>query len=134
LATGLRGEPEVDGLATLDGDTVQVILWSYHDDIVAVPAAPVRVTIKVPASFGSAVRLSHLRVDEAHGDAYTVWLSQGSPANPSAEQIAALEAAMDPSLLVPDSTVEVAKDGTVRVTFELPRFGVSLIAVQPASL
>ena len=43
-------------------------------------------TINVPARFGSSVRVSHLRVDEAHGDAYTVWVSQGMPASPSAAE------------------------------------------------
>ena len=92
LANGVRGEPEIDGMATLDGAAVQVLVWNYHDDIVTVAATPVHLTIKVPASFGSSVRVSHLRVDESHGDAYTVWVSQGMPASPSAAQVAALQA------------------------------------------
>ena len=92
LANGVRGEPEIDGMATLDGAAIQVLVWNYHDDIVTVAATPVHLTIKVPASFGSSVRVSHLRVDESHGDAYTVWVSQGMPASPSAAQIAALQA------------------------------------------
>ena len=79
-------------MATLDGDAVQVLVWNYHDDIVTVAATPVHLTIKVPASFGASVRVSHLRVDESHGDAYTVWVSQGMPASPSAAQVAALQA------------------------------------------
>ena len=111
LADGVRGQPDVDGMATLDGDAVQVLVWNYHDDLVTVAATPVHLTINVPASFGSSVRVSHLRVDESHGDAYTVWVSQGMPASPSAAQVAALQQAMDPSLLVPDRTVAVSADG-----------------------
>ena len=129
LADGVRGAPQIDGMATLDGDAVQVLVWNYHDDIVTVAATPVHLTINVPASFGSSVRVSHLRVDESHGDAYTVWVSQGMPASPSAAQIAALQAAMDPSPLVPDRTVAVAADGAVAVDFDLPRFGVSLVTI-----
>ena len=103
LVNGVRGEPQIDGMATLDGDAVRVLVFHYHDDIVTVAATPVRLTIKVPARFGSRVRVSHLRVDESHGDAYTVWVSQGMPASPSAAQVAALQAAMDPSPLVPDT-------------------------------
>ena len=77
------------------------------------------------------MRVSHMRVDESHGDAYTVWVSQGMPAAPSAAQVAALQQAMDPSSLVPDSTVLVAADGSVSVDFDLPRFGVSLLTVAP---
>ena len=108
LANGVRGEPDVDGMATLDGAAVQVLVWNYHDDIVTVAATPVHLAIKVPASFGPSARVSHLRVDESHGDAYTVWVSQGMPASPSAAQVAALQQAMDPSSLVPDGTVAVA--------------------------
>ena len=115
-----------------DGDAVQVLVWNYHDDIVTAAATPVHLTINVPASFGSSVRVSHLRVDESHGDAYTVWVSQGMPASPSAAQLAALQQAMDPSPLVPDRTVAVAADGSVGVDFDLPRFGVSLVTITPA--
>jgi xylan 1,4-beta-xylosidase len=131
VANGVRGEPQVDGMATLDGAAVQVLLWNYHDDIVAVAATPVHLAISVPASFGSSVRVSHLRVDESHGDAYTVWVSQGMPASPSAAQVAALQRAMDPALLGPDRTVSVAADGSVAVDFDLPRFGVSLVTIRP---
>jgi xylan 1,4-beta-xylosidase len=133
LANGVRGQPQVDGMATRDDAAVQVLMWNYHDDIVTVAATPVYLTVKVPASFGSSVRVSHLRVDESHGDAYTVWVSQGMPANPSATQIAALQQAMDPSLLVPDSTAAVAADGSVAFDFDLPRFGVSLVVIAPAT-
>lgn len=133
LANGVRGQPEVDGIATLDGAAVQILVWNYHDDIVSIAATPVHLAIKLPASFGSSARVSHLRVDESHGDAHAVWVSQGRPAKPSAAQIAALQQAMDPSLLVPDSTVAVPADGVVGVDFALPRFGVSLVTITPAA-
>jgi xylan 1,4-beta-xylosidase len=132
LADGARGEPDVDGLATLDGDAVQVLVWNYHDDLVAASAAPVRLAITVPARFGARVRVSHLRVDESHGDAYTAWVARGMPASPSAADISALRQAMEPAPLVPDSTVAVAADGSIAVDFELPRFGVSLVTIVPA--
>jgi xylan 1,4-beta-xylosidase len=131
LANGVRAEPDVDGLATLDGDVVQVLVWNYHDDIVTVATTPVHLAIRLPASFGPSARVSHLRVDESHGDAYTLWVSQGLPASPSAAEVAALRAAMDPSPLGPDRTVAVGADGAVALDFDLPRFGVSLVTVTP---
>jgi len=133
LTNGVRDQPEVDGMATLDGDVIQVLVWNYHDDVVTVPATPVHLALKVPASFGSGARVSHLRVDESHGDAYTVWLSQGMPASPSAAQFAALQQAMEPSSLVPDRTVAVATDGSLCADFDLPRFGISLLTILPAA-
>jgi xylan 1,4-beta-xylosidase len=123
LTNGVRDQPEIDGMATLDNATVQVLVWNYHDDIVTAAATPVHLAINVPASFGACVRVSHLRVDDTHGDAYTVWVSQGMPASPSAAQVAALQQAMDPSPLVPDETLAVAASGSVGVDFDLPRFG-----------
>ncbi len=59
LVNGVRGAPEVDGMATLnettDGAAVQVLVWNYHDDVVAVAATPVHLAIKVPARFGARV-------------------------------------------------------------------------------
>jgi xylan 1,4-beta-xylosidase len=133
LASGVGVKPDVDGMATLDGAAVQVLVWNYHDDIVTAAATPVHLTIKVPADFGASVRVSHLRVDTSHGDAYTVWVSQGMPATPSAVQLAALQQAMEPSPLVPDRAAAVAADGSVVVDFDLPRFGVSLVTVTPAA-
>ena len=134
LENGVRGEPDVDGMATLDGDAVQVLVWNYHDELVTAAAARVHLTIRVPVSFGPMVRVAHLRVDESHGDAYSVWVSQGMPASPSAPELAALKQAMDPKPLAPDQTLAATADGFVAVDFDLPRFGVSLltIASEPA--
>jgi len=132
LANGVAGDPDIDGMATRDGATVQVLLWNYHDELVTADATPVHLAIAVPASVGARMRVSHLRVDEGHGDAYAVWAAQGMPASPSPAQIAALQQAMEPALLVPDSTVPVAADGSVSIDFDLPRFGVSLVTVAPA--
>jgi xylan 1,4-beta-xylosidase len=132
LANGVRGLPDIDGIAALDGSEIRVLVWNYHDDIVTAAASPVRLAVKLPASFGTRVRVSHQRVDETHGDAYTVWVSQGMPASPSTAQIAALQQAMDPALLVADRTMAVPASGSVGVDFDLPRFGVSLVTLVPA--
>ncbi len=128
LADGVRAQPDIDAMATLNGSQVQVLVWNYHDVLETVAASPVSLSIRVPASFGTLATVSHLRVDETHGDAYTVWVSQGSPATPSPAQLAALQQAMVPSLLQPDETVAVTA-GAVNVTFDLPRFGLSLITL-----
>ena len=132
LANSVRGTPDIDAMATLNGQSVQVLVWNYHDDLVTTTAAPVQLAVKVPASFGSSVTVSHMRVDESHGDAYTVWTGQGSPATPSAAQVLAMQQAMDPMPLNPPQTVAVTA-GTVSLSFDLPRFGISLLTIGPAS-
>jgi xylan 1,4-beta-xylosidase len=133
MANGVQDQPDIDGIAASDGAAIRILVWNYHDDIVSVPATPVRVIVKVPASFGPSVRVAHLRVDESHGDAYTVWSSQGMPSPPSLAQVAALQAAMNPSALSADETLGVDSEGSVAVDFDLPRFGVSLLTLSPAS-
>jgi xylan 1,4-beta-xylosidase len=132
LENGMRGDPEIDALATLNGDSVQVLVWNYHDDLVPVAATPVHLSVRLPGSFGARATVSHLRVDDSHGDAYTVWVSQGMPSQPSAAQVAALKQAMDPSLITADGGAVVRADGTVSIDFDLPRFGVSLLTLEPA--
>jgi xylan 1,4-beta-xylosidase len=129
LENGVRGEPDIDGMATLDGGVVRVLMWNYHDHVSAAPARAVHLSVKVPASLGNSLKVSHLRVDESHGDAHSLWLAQGAPASPSDEQLAALNAAMSPASFVPDRTVPVGADNSVTVDFELPRFGVSLVTI-----
>jgi hypothetical protein len=99
---------------------------------VGVAATPVHLTVTLPEGFGDNVRVSHLRVDETHGDAHSVWVGQGMPASPSEAELAALRQAMDPSPLVPDTTLAASADRTVSLDFELPRFGASLLTLEPA--
>ncbi len=131
MASSVRGaQADVDAMATLNGNAIQILVWNYHDDLVTVPDSPVHLSVKIPASFGSQVVANHLRVDANHGDAFTVWATQGSPAAPSATQIAALQAAMQPSPLGPDQTLAVT-GGAVALDFTLPRHGVSLVTLRP---
>ncbi|HEU4578942.1 MAG TPA: hypothetical protein VFS67_11845 [Polyangiaceae bacterium] len=131
LEDGVRAEPEIDGMAARDGSVLRVLVWNYHDDLVPAASASVQLAIQVPPEFGSNVRVSHLRVDESHGDAYSVWVARGAPEQPSAADLAALQQAMSPALLAPDLTVAVV-DGKVVLDFALPRFAVSLLTIAAA--
>jgi len=132
LAQGVRGRSDIDGMATLDGDRIQVLVWNYHDDLESPSPAPVRLTVAVPPYFGTRVRTSHLRVDDSHGNAHVIWIGQGSPSDPTPAQRAALEQAMEPATLVPDAVLAVAAERSVGVDFDLPRFGVSLLTIESA--
>jgi xylan 1,4-beta-xylosidase len=130
LAGSARQQADVNAMATRNGLEVDVLAWNYADDIVTVASTPVALSVQVPTGFGPSASVSHLRVDDTHGDAYTVWVSQGSPAAPSAAQLAALQQAMDPVELQPAQTVDVT-GATVALSFDLPRFGMSLVTIAP---
>lgn len=129
LKNGVRGEPDIDGMAVKSPGSVMALIWNYHDDIVQ--AAPAGITLKVtlPAGFPSQVRLTHYRMDTTHSNAYTAWLKLGSPQSPSAAQTAQLKAAMALETLAPPALVS-AVNGVVTQTFDLPRHGVSLVVIE----
>jgi xylan 1,4-beta-xylosidase len=129
LTNSVRKQPDIDAMATLNSNRIQVLLWNYHDDLVAAPASPVQLSVKVPASFGSSVSVTHLRVDDTHGNAYAVWTSLGSPTLPTAQQQLEMQQAMAPTPLGAAQSVTVAA-GTVRLNFDLPRFALSLLTLE----
>jgi len=132
LEGSVRQEPDVDALAAIDGDRIQILVWNYHDDLVDAEPAPVTLSVSVPPAFGDRALVMHTRVDDTHGDAFTVWVAQGRPATPSAEQLAALRDAMEPAVLEPEHAVDVS-GGAVNLSFDLPRFGISLLTLAPSN-
>jgi xylan 1,4-beta-xylosidase len=132
IANGIRDQPDVDALATIDGDKIQILVWNYHDDIEHVPPTPVTLDVSIPAEFGGKASLTHTRVDDTHGNAFAVWAAQGKPETPSETQLSELRAAMHPGVLDSERIVE-ATSGPVTLSFELPRFGISLITLVPAN-
>jgi xylan 1,4-beta-xylosidase len=129
LAEGVRGTPDVSAMASLEGDRVSVLLWHYHDDDVPGPDAAVTLEISgLPLARGR-VRLTHYRIDATHSNSYSAWRRMGSPAAPSADQYAQLEAAGRLTTLGPAREVAVA-GGATTVTFTLPRQAVSLLVLE----
>jgi xylan 1,4-beta-xylosidase len=126
LTTGVRAAPDVDAMATHDGNTAAILLWNYHD--AATPADPTMTTVQlhgIPASIKRTLLL-HYRIDETHSNAYTVWKTMGSPQQPTAEQLARLKAAGQLEMLGSPEWIEV-HDGSATVTTDLPRQGISLL-------
>lgn len=130
MKDGVREQPEVDALAAVRGDRIQVLVWNYHDELAPAEPAHVALNVALPRRFGASALVTEVRVDSTHGDAYGVWTAQGSPEVPSDQQLAELREAMEPVVLQPEHLVD-ASDGTLRLTFELPRFGLSLFTIAP---
>jgi xylan 1,4-beta-xylosidase len=128
LATGVRGAPDIDAMATRADREMAVLVWNYHDD--ELPAAPAAVRLAINGVPNSAARVlvQHYRIDGEHSNAYTVWKRMGSPQQPTPEQYAQLEAA---GQLQPLGSPEwrTPQAGTLGIEFALPRHGVSLVRV-----
>jgi len=127
LKDGVRGaEPDIDAVATRGDHEVAVLVWNYHDDDTPAAASPVHLTL---AGVPNRVLVEHFRIDDDHSNAYTAWTRMGSPAAPSPEQYAALEAAGQLQLLHSPEWM-AAKEGKLELSFRLPRQSVSLISVK----
>jgi xylan 1,4-beta-xylosidase len=127
LRSGVKGRPDVGAVATRGERLLAVMIWNYHDDDVAGPAAPVEAALRgLPAG---KVELRHWRVDGAHSNSYEVWKRMGSPARPDTAQYAELERAGQLALAGSPEWL-TAKQGAITLRFDLPRQGVSLLEIR----
>jgi xylan 1,4-beta-xylosidase len=121
---GVREQPDVNAIATRRDRAIAVLVWNYHDD--DLPAAPAEIDLVVEHVPDGPVTLEHFRVDADHSNAYEVWKRMGAPQSPSAEQYRQLQKAGQLEQLEAPQRVS-ASGGQFRVSFTLPRQGVSLV-------
>jgi len=126
LKSGVRGQPDVLGFASIDKNELCVLLWHYHDDDVPGPAAEITVILKGIAGSTNGVKVELSRIDEDESNAFAAWKKMGSPQQPTPEQYAQIEKAGQLSTLGPikDLTVE---HGAITAGVPLPRQAVSLL-------
>lgn len=127
---------DVGILATRRGEEqVAVLVYNSRDKITASGETPVRLQLS-GLPFDEAV-LAHYRIDEAHGDPFTVWEGMGDPTQPaakhlgapdlpSAEQYDELWRHQELALLEPPRAVHV-EGGQLELAFTLPLPAVSLL-------
>jgi xylan 1,4-beta-xylosidase len=133
LNDGVRGAADINGMAALDGETVRVLIWSYHDDLVPAEPTPVRLRIRLPEGIPAERLLTHWRVDDANSNAFTAWTNLGGPQAPDTAQMHAMRNAMELQALGAPATV-TAVDGVAAIAFDLPRHGLSLVELGPLSI
>ena len=136
LKSSVRGQPDINGMAVVDDQSVKILLWNYHDFLVPAEPASIQLKVKLPPDFGSKARVIHYRIDDTHSNAYAKWLELGSPQNPDAEMLAKLKTAMELEMLEPTKLIDIT-DSEATLKFELPRFGLSLVVhrkVSPSGL
>jgi len=127
-ARGVRGNPDVSALASLDRNKLTVLVWHYHDVDVPGPDANVDLALdSLPIATGSA-KLTQYRIDADHGNSYAAWLKMGSPLPLSDEQYSELEKAGQLMAFVPQENVRI-EDGKMDLKFPMPRQAVSLLVL-----
>lgn len=129
MRTGVREQPDVNALASLDNGKLSVLVWHYHDDDVPGPAAEIDLrVVGLPANVECA-RLTHYRIDAEHSNPYALWLHMGITARPLREEIEQLEAAGRLATLGQPTKILVTNQ-CARLQFDLPRHGVSLLVFE----
>jgi len=126
LKSSVRDRPDINGMAVADSQSVKILIWNYHDFLVPVEPASIRLKVQLPTDFGSKAKVIHYRIDDTHSNAYTKWLELGSPQNPDARMLAQLTTAMELQMLEPTRLVDITNNEAI-LEFDLPRFGLSLI-------
>jgi xylan 1,4-beta-xylosidase len=123
---GVRGDPDVNAIASREDRTVAILVWNYHDDDVPAPAA--QIDLAVDGIPDGSMMIHHTRIDADHSNSYEAWKRMGAPQPPTADEYAQLETAGRLEELTPPQRL-AASDGRVRLRFALPRQGVSLVTI-----
>ncbi|MGA3348605.1 MAG: beta-xylosidase, partial [Candidatus Sulfotelmatobacter sp.] len=130
VSTGVRAQPDINAIATREDKDkdreIEILVWNYHDDDLPFPAAPIDLTITGLPTTAKRALLEHFRVDSDHSNAFTTWEEMGSPQSPNERETERLQNAGQLQLLSSPAWVEV-QQGSVRLHFELPRQGLSLV-------
>lgn len=128
MAGGVRGaRTDINALASKDQHSIAVLVWNYHDDDVIDAGSPVELHIAgIPAG---QVQLRHYRIDSDNSNSYTAWKRMGSPASPTAAQVAELQKASELAQLGAASTLDTP-GGKATVRMQLPRQAVSLVTLR----
>ncbi len=126
---GVRGAPDVGVIAARSGHRMTIMVWHYHDDDLAGPAAEVALAVDGLPARVSLAQLQHHRVDEFHSNAYGEWKRMGSPLAPNRKQYDQLAAASNLATLAESPSTVAVSGGKAELKFSLPRQGVSLLTL-----
>jgi xylan 1,4-beta-xylosidase len=133
VAKSAVAAPDINAVATVNGNEVDILVWNYHD--ADVPAEPARVRLAIDGlksdgdegmTSGKLTATEYI-VDQTHGNTYQAWQQAGSPAHPTPRQVHQLQNA-GAFEAQPISDVSM-KDGVAGLEISIPRQGVALISL-----
>ena len=128
LRDGVRGQPDINAIATRKDHEIEILIWNYHDADLPVDPAKIALSVSgLPANVSRA-QLEHFRIDSDHSNAFTAWKEMGSPQAPTPHEYERLENAGQLQLLASPSFLPIER-GAVQLQFTLPRQGLSLLRI-----
>ena len=123
---GIRVQPDINVIASRKEKGIAALIWNYHDDDVAAPAADIDLEVDGLPAGATRVLLEHFRVDSTHSNAFTAWKEMGSPQSPSATQFDELQNEGQLHLLTSPEWTNIQM-GSLHLQFSLPRQSMSLV-------
>jgi xylan 1,4-beta-xylosidase len=133
LAAAAPSIADLSGFATLAGDRqVAILIYNHHDDWSVDTVHTIDLVVDNLPFATPAVDLVHYRIDGAHSNGYTEWVRQGRPLYPAPGQRVAISARTGLEMLEPPRTLPLL-DGKVKLTFDLPTHGISLLIIEANS-
>jgi xylan 1,4-beta-xylosidase len=124
----------VDGLAAKGDDKYSVVVWNHCDDWTTTGNRQIELQLEnLPFKAGQKLELKHWRVDADHSNAYTEWVRLGRPEGPDETQLAQLRKSQQLTLLEQPASVTVEQGGSLKITFDLPLHGMSLVELTLAA-
>jgi xylan 1,4-beta-xylosidase len=124
-----KSMPDINALACNDKDTINVLVWNYHDN--DLPAPPSNIMINIAGLKSNQYVLERYQIDSTNCNSYEAWKKMGSPQNPSSEQIEKLR---KDGMLKMMENPNVLKTGNkqLNIVLSLPRQGVCFYKIYPA--
>lgn len=121
----------VDGMATLEGDSLSLMIWHQADEWWREGGCQVEVTINHLPFVGPGT-IQHYRIDKDHSNAYSAWYDLGSPQTPDSQQVEQIKDRQGLELISAPQIIHVDSSRMIKLSFPLPLFGTSLIQISPA--
>jgi xylan 1,4-beta-xylosidase len=130
LANGVTGSPDINAVATRNGDEIDILLWNYHDADIEAP--PATISLEIDGLKGELLESEYL-VDRTHSNSYAWWLKMGSPEKLDRSQTLRLRQAGSLQQVTAEKRVDWVKGekGATALTLTLERQAVALIRLYP---
>jgi xylan 1,4-beta-xylosidase len=129
---GSSETPDISGFAALSGNKhLTVLIYNHHDNWDLTGQHEIELELSNLPFEAEDLLVKHYRIDQTHSNAYAEWVRQGSPMYPAPGQRAAIKAREGLELLEPPQQIQ-PEAGKVKLIFDLPVHGVSLLILTPA--
>lgn len=124
MSNGVRLAPDIHAISSTYHDTINIMVWNYHDDDVV--KTPASVLISLNGLNKNKYSYASYRIDQTNNNSFEQWKSMGRPQAVNQKQYAALEKAG--TLKISGKPIKIkVKHGKIEQHIDMPGQGVCLM-------